>query len=145
MKAIVMAGLIVLAALISGCTTTQHPGEPVPPVPEIPDLVGNWSGPMYGYEEGTGYTTFSSEIMTMKVTEQHDRVFAGVITFSNRVESWADQAFAGVIDRDGRTLTIVEEYGGSSTGVLLSPGEIELTYIDTGEPFSIAVDVLKKE
>lgn len=142
-KAIVCTGLIIMAVLICGCTTVSQDASPS--VIDTPNLVGNWSGPMYGYIEGTGYTTFSDETLTMSVIEQHDRVFSGVITFSNHIESWEDKTFAGVIDRDGRTLTIVEQEGGFCSGSIIAPDEIELTYLDTGEPFSIAIDALKKE
>lgn len=142
-RAIIFTGFIILALLIGGCTTASK--ESTTAVPEIPNIVGNWTGPMYGYTEGTGYNTFSDETLTMSVTEQHDRVFSGVFTFSNLVESWEGKEFAGVIERDGKTLTIVEDKGGFCSGFIITPDEIELTYLDIGEPFSIAVDSLKKE
>ena len=73
---IVCMGFLILALFMCGCTTTSQ--EPAPTVHVTPDLLGNWSGTMYGYIEGTGYTNFSEETMTMMVTEQHDRVFSGV-------------------------------------------------------------------
>jgi len=139
-KALIFTGIVVLALLICGCTTVSQEASPA----DTPNLVGNWTGPMYGYIEGTGYTTFSDETMTMMVTEQDDRVFSGVMKFSNKVKSWEDKPFAGIIDRDGRALTIVEEGGGFSSGSIIAPDEIELTYLDIGEPFSIAIDSLKK-
>ena len=142
-KVIIFTGIIILALLICGCTTVSQ--EESPPVIGTPNLVGNWTGPMYGYTEGTGYTTFSNETLTMSVIEQHNRVFSGVITFSNLVESWEDKTFAGVINRDGKTLTIVEQEGGFCSGSIIAPDEIELTYVDIGKPFSIAIDTLKKE
>jgi hypothetical protein len=143
MRAIAGAVFLVLAVLICGCTTVSQ--EMRPPVPETPNLLGNWSGTMNGYMEGRGYTDFSNETITMRVTEQHDRIFSGVFVFSNRIEIWNSKTFAGVIGRDGRTLSIVEQEGGSCTGSLIAPNEIEVTYLDIGEPFMIAVDVLKKE
>ena len=142
-KAVIYAAIIILALLICGCTTVSQ--EASPAVIDTPNLVGNWTGPMYGYIEGSGYTTYSDETITMSVTEQHDRVFSGVMTFSNKVNSWEDKTFAGVIDRDGRTMTIVEEDGGFSSGSIIAPDEIELTYMGIGKPYSIAIDTLKKE
>lgn len=141
-KVIVCMGFLILALFMCGCTTTSQ--EPAPTVHVTPDLLGNWSGTMYGYIEGTGYTNFSEETMTMMVTEQHDRVFSGVMTFSNQVFHWEDKAFAGIIGPDGMTLNIVEHGGGFSSGSI-NGDEIELTYLDTGEPFMVAVDSLKKE
>lgn len=140
-KLIAFAGFIIFVLLTCGCTTVSQDASPA----DTPNLVGNWTGPMFGYIEGTGYTTFSDETITMSVTEQNDRVFSGVMTFSNKVKSWEDKSFAGIIDRDGRTLTVVEQEGGFCSGSIIAPGEIELTYLDIGEPFSIAIDSLKKE
>ncbi|KQC06682.1 MAG: hypothetical protein APR55_04730 [Methanolinea sp. SDB] len=140
-KLIAFTGFIILALLTCGCTTVSQDASPV----DTPNLVGNWTGPMYGYIEGSGYTTFSDETITMSVTEQHDRVFSGVMTFSNKVKSWEDKPFAGIIGLEGSTLTIIEEGGGFSSGSVIAPDEIELTYLDIGEPFSIAIDSLKKE
>ena len=65
------------------------------------------------------------------------------MTFSNQVFHWEDKAFAGIISPDGMTLNIVEHGGGISSGSI-NGNEIELTYLDTGEPFMVAVDSLKK-
>ena len=62
---IVCMGFLILALFMCGCTTTSQ--EPASAVHETPDLLGNWSGTMYGYIEGTGYTNFSEETMTMMV------------------------------------------------------------------------------
>lgn len=140
--AIICTGFIVLGLLICGCTTTSQ--ETATPVQETPNLVGNWSGPMYGYIEGVGYTTFSDETLTMNVIEQHNRVFSGVLTFSNRVVSWEDKTFAGVIDNNDRTFTLVEQGGGFASGTLITPDEIELTYLEIGQPYNIALDALKR-
>jgi len=49
-----------------------------------------------------------------------------------------------VIDRDGRTITIVEHGGGYSTGSLVTSDEIELVYSNDADPFNIAINSLKK-
>jgi hypothetical protein len=49
-----------------------------------------------------------------------------------------------VIDRNGRTLTVVEQDGGYSSGMIVSENEIELVYAESGGNFSIAIDTLRR-
>jgi len=49
-----------------------------------------------------------------------------------------------VIGRDGRTLTIVEQEGGYSSGMIVSGNEIELVYAKSGGNFSVAIDTLRR-
>jgi hypothetical protein len=51
--------------------------------------------------------------------------------------------FAGSIGRDGRTLSIAEKDGGYCSGTLLATDEIELTYMQDGSPYSVAIDSFK--
>lgn len=144
-KPVLCAILLLIAALICGCTTTSQQAT-VAVAPETPDLVGNWTGTMAGYEHGVGYTDFTGYTITMSVTEQQDRVFSGVFSFTNETGSpvWEEALFAGVIDRDGRTLTLIQNGGGYSTGSIIAPDEIELIYADGTDPFNIAIDSLKR-
>ncbi len=143
LKAILCAGILLLAVMICGCTTTPQESNAAV---ETPDLIGNWTGTMTGYEYGEGYTSYPGALMTLSITEQQDRIFSGEISFTNQsgYAIWGTTVCAGVIGRDNRTLTLVEGGGGHSSGSLIAPDEIEFIYLDAGEPFSIAIDSLKR-
>lgn len=142
MKAVLCAGILLFAVLICGCTTVSP--ESGSAVASSPSLLGNWTGTVDGYTEGMGYSVFSNDSMTLKVTEQRGRIFSGEIVLANQSGVWKDVTCAGVIGRDGRVLTLVQTGGGHSSGVLVAPGEIEFIYSDGGEPFTIAINSLKK-
>lgn len=150
-KTALCAILLLIAVLICGCTTTSQQNTVAAATPEIPNLIvpnliGNWTGTMVGYEHGVGYTDFVGYTITMSVTEQQDRVFSGVFSFTNETGSpvWEEALFAGVIGRDGKTLTLIQNGGGYSTGSIITPDEIELIYADGTDPFNIAIDPLKR-
>jgi len=145
-KTVLCALILLIAVLISGCTTATSQQNTVAAAAGTPSLIGNWTGTMVGYEYGVGYTNYSGGIMTMSITEQQNRIFSGELIFTSQNGSvlWATSPCAGVIGRDGRTLTLVEGGGGSSSGSLIAPDEIELIYSDEADPFSIAIDSLKK-
>ncbi len=151
MNAILYAGiLLILAVLLAGCTNQAPPAEPgtvggpgTQPM-MIPSLTGNWSGTMTGYVDGVGFTDYGDARMDMRITEQDDRIFAGEYHFINSSGAIRTVAFAGVIGRDGRSLTLVERDGGYTFGELIGQDEIELTYVDIAEPFEVAIDSLKR-
>jgi hypothetical protein len=136
--------ILILAVLSSGCMTATPAVPPVQtPVTTLPNLTGNWTGPMQGYDEREGFTDHPFLTAVMTISEQHGRVFSGFITFrSNNTESIDE--FAGVIGRDNRTLTIAERGGGYCTGEVLSSDEIELIYMQDGSPYSISIDSYKR-
>jgi hypothetical protein len=143
MKRVVYAGILVLAVvLICGCTTVSQESGSVSAV--VPKMIGNWTGSVKAYDDGIGYNNVSGDIMTMRVTEQKDRIFSGEIIFSNQTGYAWSTVFAGAIGHDGKTLSMVQREGGYSTGTIISPDEIELIYMDTTDPFSIGIDSLKK-
>ena len=149
MKAACILLLIVVAVLASGCTTAAPATPPVPPAttaatPAIPDISGTWTGPMQGYEEGTGYTDYPAVTMAMVVSEQHGRIFSGSFLCTPSNGTVIKSEFAGVIARDGRLLDIVEKGGGYCTGEVVAKNEIELKYMYDGTPYSIASDSLKR-
>ncbi len=145
--------LIIIAVIACGCTAAS-PAAPVSPsvpaavpaektVPYIPNLTGTWTGPMQGYDQGTGFSDYPALGVKMTITEQKGRVFAGHIVFTtNGTESVS--GFAGAIGRDGRTLSISEEAGGYCTGEVVGEDEIELVYMEDGSPYSIAIDSFKR-
>jgi hypothetical protein len=142
--------MVVLVILACGCTATAPavPASPVvpaaPAVNAITDLTGNWTGPMKGYDEGTGFTDYPTMTMMLTVTEQHDRLFSGQLVFNYTSGEKGSTDVAGLISRDGRTLTMVEDGGGYNTGLILSKDEIELTYVNDGTPYSIALDSFRR-
>ena len=136
--------LLIIAVLASGCTTATLAAPPVQtPVTAIPNLTGNWTGPMLGFDEREGFTNHPYLTAVMTVSEQQGRVFSGYITFTSNSTKSTDE-FAGVIGRDNRTLTIAEHGGVYCTGEVLSPDEIELIYMQDGSPYSISIDSFKR-
>jgi hypothetical protein len=138
--------LIIIAVIACGCTAAS-PAAPATPAektaPSIPDLTGTWTGPMQGYDQGTGFSDYAGLGVTMNITGQKGRVFAGTIVFSANGTTSAS-GFAGAIGRDGRTLSISEEAGGYCTGTVLGEDEIELTYLEDGSPYSVAIDSFRR-
>ena len=141
MRLLVLTAILLAAVALCGCTSVTTPDTP--PLPPFPNLVGNWSGPMTGYDQGPGYTNYSGSIMVMTVKEQKDRIFSGMIDFVPPIGNHPAKEFAGVIDRDGRTIRLAEEVG-YSTGTVLSKDEIEIVYSKDGTPFTVAIDSLKR-
>ena len=147
--------IIIVAVLACGCTAaapsgTTPAGSATPTVTYSvttpttpPDLTGTWTGTTIGYDEGTGYTDYGNQTVSMVVTEQHGRIFAGHFVFGlNNTASTLPMA--GVIGRDGRTFSIIEKGNGYTSGEIVTNNEIELTYLYDGTPFSVAIDTLKR-
>ncbi|MDO9539610.1 MAG: hypothetical protein Q7J09_06365 [Methanocalculus sp.] len=147
MKTVLCAGILLVAVLICGCTTSSQESTVAGDI-QTPNLIGDWTGTMNGYVDGIGYTDYSGYTLTLRITEQKDRIFSGEATFSEQL-GWESVVFAGVIGRDGRTITMVESGGsdgdgGYSSGYLTGPDEMELIYAVVSDPISITIDVLKK-
>ena len=143
--------VLLLALLAAGCTSASQPAAPAaapaasqaaPAAAEIPDLVGTWNGTMQGYEEGKGYMDMSKDTMSMVVTEQKGRIFSGHYLFVLQTRQY-NIPFAGVIGADGKSLSIVENANGYTTGTI-SGNTIELTHMDDADPYSVAIDTLKR-
>ena len=152
MKKIAFAILIVLvlAALTSGCTSGSEKTAPAAPAvttpaaaPATPDIRGTWAGTMQEYKEGKGYLDMSNDTMRMVIADQQGRLFSGTYTF---VISGREIVvpFAGVIGIDGKSLTVVENANGYTTGILTGEGTMELTHADDSDPYSVALDTLKR-
>ncbi len=152
--------VIILTVLTCGCLSGPTPAQTAPltatPHPDpgpglyttphaVPNLLGNWTGPARGYFEGVGYQDTGLATMTMSVTFQKDRVFAGSMLIPYRNGTFRMDKFAGVIAHDGETLRIVEfETNEHNDGWILSEDEIELIFIDVGDPEAIIVDSFKR-
>jgi hypothetical protein len=136
--------LLIIAVLAGGCAAAP---PAVPPLqettPAIPNLTGTWTGPMQGYDQGSGFSDYPDLAVSMVISEQHGRIFAGTFVFTtNGTETVS--GFAGAIGRDGRTFTIAEELGGYCTGEVLAANEIEMIYVEDGSPYSIAIDSFRR-
>lgn len=141
---------IVFAVLVCGCTAPGPgvsyeggPGNATTAEPLPPNLLGTWTGTMNGYDKGIGFNPHTGGSITLTVTGQHGRVFAGNLTILEGNAALASEGFAGTIGRDGRTVTIIEE-SGSCTGEIISPGEMEFVYMNDGPGYSISIDSLKR-
>ena len=139
--------LVILAVLACGCTATAPSATPAAatpaaPAPITPNLLGTWIGTMLGYEERIGFTDYDKMPITMVVTEQQGRLFSGYLKFG--VNSTQTLAMAGVIGRDGKTFAIVENVTGYTTGEFIGTDTIELTHVDDADPYSVAIDTLKR-
>jgi hypothetical protein len=139
--------LVILAVLACGCTATAPSATPAAatpaaPAPITPNLLGTWIGTMLGYEERIGFTDYGKMPITMVVTEQQGRLFSGYLKFG--VNSTQTLAMAGVIGRDGKTFAIVENVNGYTTGEFIGTDTIELTHVDDADPYSVAIDTLKR-
>ena len=148
MKTILALLVVIIAVLVCGCTASAPSGTAASPsvittASALPNLTGTWTGPMQGYEEKTGFTNYPDLTLVLTVTEQHGRLFSGHITFTeNGTQSMS--GIAGVIGRDNRTFTFVEKDGGYSSGEMVGPDEIEITYLKDSTPYSAAVDSFKR-
>jgi len=141
MKWIVCIVFLLLAILCSGCTTTT--GSTSTTAPTHPNLVGNWTGPMKGYIEGSGYKEYPAGLLTMVVTEQKDRFFSGILVepVGNKTDV---EEFSGVIHPDGKTFSMVEYNGGYNHGTILSNNEIELIYMNDKKPAILFIDSFQR-
>jgi len=143
MKIAVTILLVILTVLACGCTATAPSATPAAATtPTTPSLKGTWSGTMLGYEENIGFTDYGKMPITMVVTEQQGRLFSGYLKFG--VNSTTPLAMAGVIGRDGKTFALVENVNGYTTGELIGTDTIELTHVDDADPYSVALDTLKR-
>jgi hypothetical protein len=148
MKIAIVILMIMLAALACGCTSTAPAAVPAAATPAAatatatPNLIGTWTGQMQGYEERIGYTDYGKMPITMVVTGQQGRLFSGILTFG--VNSTDTLPMAGVISRDGRTFAMVENANGYTTGELTGTDTMEMTHIDDADPYSAALDTLKR-
>ena len=143
MKYLIFVAILIVAVLLAGCTTAA-PSTGTTPAAGTTDLTGNWTGSMTGYNQDTGYISSPIGSMKMTVANQTGRVFSGTMVFAGNNGPDETITFAGVIGRDGKTLTFTNEGGGYDTGSILSNNELELVYAYDGKPFIITIDSLKR-
>lgn len=106
-------------------------------------LTGTWLGTSLGYmETGPGYGIIRG-VLTMNITSQEDRFFAGQVAYTVNGTAVTKQV-AGVIGRDGKTIGTVEFPDGFDDGIIVSENVIQLVYRDDGTPSTIAIDTFRK-
>ncbi|RQW81360.1 MAG: hypothetical protein EHM14_01320 [Methanothrix sp.] len=103
----------------------------------IPDLVGNWTGSLKGYDENAGYMDINKTgNLNMVISEQKGQVFAGnfSINFSSSQTGLMQETegFSGAIGSDNKTLYFAEYDHGYDMGTILSNDTIEAVYIEDG-------------
>ena len=98
---------------------------------------------MTGYEGSMGFTDYSTVTMTMTISEQHGRIFSGYSVFTENGTK-TRTPIAGIIGRDGRTISTAEQGGGYCLGEVVGPDEIELVYLQDGEQYGVAIDSLRR-
>ena len=140
-KWILCVACLFVVALGAGCSADNT--APAAPA-GIPNLVGKWTGPVKGYIEGVGYRESTNASMTLVITEQKDRLFTGYMLFPLLSGKTRTEQFAGVIERDGKTLHTVEYTTGYCDGTIVSTNEIELVNFDDSEPAMLGIDTLKR-
>jgi len=149
MKIALITVLVVLTVLACGCTA-KTPAATIPTAstpssnPAIPNLIGTWTGPMQTYDEGTGFSDFGNVPISLVITEQKGRIFAGSLQFVVN-GTRTSTPIAGVIGRDGRTFSLMERSYGYATGDIVAENIIELTWMHDGSPYGVALDTLMKE
>ncbi|NPV62691.1 MAG: hypothetical protein HPY61_08690 [Methanotrichaceae archaeon] len=112
-------------------------------VAEIPNLVGNWTGSGPGYDEDLGYVDEADYSLNFSVTTQKDRIFNGDISYRvNGTE--VVEGFAGAIGLDNKTIYIAEFNSGYDLGTIISKDEIEMIYIQDGDPTEVFAETLRR-
>jgi hypothetical protein len=105
---------------------------------DVPNVIGNWTGPGEGYQNGMGYLNKDEAgVLTMAISEQKGRLFIGdfIINASleHKVMSPMIEPFAGIIGLDNKTLYIAEYDKGYDIGTLISDDKAELCYLEDGK------------
>jgi len=146
MKAAFGILILVVAVLACGCTAEAPAATQEATPTMIPDLTGNWTASMTGYEGSTGFADYPTVTMTMTMTisEQHDRIFSSYTVFTTANGTEIRTPIAGVIGRDGRTISTAEQDGGYCLGEIVGPDEIQRTYLQDGPRYGVAIDALKR-
>lgn len=134
MKRIFTSLMVILALVILSGTVMA----------EIPDLIGNWTGKSTGYLGGSGFIDYPEGSYSLNITDQKERFFGGYFVSPEYNNNQTEKVVAGVISSDGTTFYLSEKNEGFSYGKIISPDEIELTYIDSTNQAFACIDYLHK-
>jgi hypothetical protein len=81
--------------------------------------------------------------VNFSIVEQNGRIFAGNMTYQVNGTD-VIEGFAGAIGTDNKTIYLAEFDTGYDVGTIISDGEIELIYIQDGNPAEIFVQTLRR-
>ena len=110
----------------------------------IPDILGNWTGSSVGHAKALGFFDNVTN-MSLIVSEQKGMAFNGTLTYLSAFGVVKKKGFSGVFDSDLKTFYMSEYDSGMDIGTLVSPDEMSLVYIDTGENSQAALDTFVRE
>jgi hypothetical protein len=124
-KIFVLAVLMMMAA--AGLSTA-----------EIPNLIGNWTGSITGYDRNMSYIDINKTgALNMTISDQRGRVFNGSFSLNFSLPQTGPvqttEGFSGAIGLDNRTLYMAEYDKGYDIGTVLSNDSIELIYLEEGD------------
>jgi len=151
LPALLVPAFLAIFLLAGGCvssvTTTTPAATPTPYgvlTPPGNTLVGNWTGTMVSYDEGTGYSGTANRSLSMTVTDEKDRLFSGsmVIRANGTVSTLP---IAGIMAKDRQSFVPVEKNAGYTTGTFINGNEIELDWHNDGPEIGVAIDTLTRE
>lgn len=147
MKIALLIIALTLAMLACGCTAAVPSTNPAAATrttaPTLPNLVGPWTGTMLSYDENAGFSDINNAPISLVVTGQQGRIFAGHFVFMFNGTPSALPC-AGGIGRNGRTFVLAGKEDGYTNGEILSDNGIELTCLHDKTPFSASIDMLKR-
>ncbi|MDD5142054.1 hypothetical protein [Methanoregula sp.] len=139
-----IASLLITFLFCAGCTTTpvSPPNSPaeITPSPDVkyPDITGTWKSEN---EAGWNLNTTIQDVAvgenTWVFASQEGPVVKGFKLFRQPYGPDVNQTVLGIVDPDGKSLTIIDQPGGWAKGTLIDPDtmSIVLTYSsgkDTG-------------
>ncbi|MDD1724030.1 MAG: hypothetical protein LUQ07_02740 [Methanospirillum sp.] len=111
---------------------------------DVPNLVGNWTGHYSEYNNGKGFSEQESGFFFLNITEQNERIFAGYTQYTNNNGTDIIHDIAGVISSDGTEISFAEQNNGYSTGQVIGPDELEISYLNDNDPISVAIDTFTR-
>ena len=137
---VLFVALITMIVVSAGCTETpsaspitaaETPSPDVTATPSIPNIVGVWKVTMIGHTAEEGFR--ESKTSCYNITEQKGQSFTGYKVYIRPDGTKDQENLSGVISSDKKTIYIAEHHDGSTSGQIMGPDEIELSYIEYGE------------
>lgn len=141
--------VLIIAALIAIMLVPLVNAAPVATKPTTSQFsfIGNWnSTTIEGYEERQGYRFIDIPgAISLNITGQKNRVFFGSMKVWYKNMSTRTEEFAGVINRNGKEFKIAEFNEGYLFGEIIGKDEIELFYLEDGEPAKAILETFVRQ